>query len=235
MKEKIFFTHIKKTAGSSAHEALFERNIPKSKQRQPKGLKNLLVNTDPFRYMKGHFPYGVHRFAQVFETPYYFVILRDPVERAVSQYYMAQTWDQPPGHPLHELADRDLMDFYQSPWVHNLQTRTIAGVLAHRVGGLLDLNKRVAGKLVLKMAQRNLTGAYAEFGLTEKFEETVARFAHRLGWSYELPERKHASLPERPTKKDLSSEKINKLERVNSMDCELYEFAKMVFEKRRNR
>jgi hypothetical protein len=174
----------------------------------------------------------VHKLTGQADKLYYFVVLRDPVERAISQYYMTQTWEQPSGHPLCQLSNRDLMGFYQSPWTQNLQTRTIAGILATRIGGLINLNKDTTGRIVFGAAKKNLKSAYTEFGTTERFEETVARFADCLDFSYQIPEKRHASLPDRPTEQDMSSVKVEKIKKLNSLDCRLYEFARKEFNKK---
>lgn len=83
----IFFTHIPKTAGTSIHKSVFVPNVSDAQRRSPRGVRELLMNRSSFQYMGGHMPYGYHRFVPQAKSPLYFVVLRNPIERAISHYY----------------------------------------------------------------------------------------------------------------------------------------------------
>jgi hypothetical protein len=157
----IFFAHIPKTAGTSVHKEVFVPNISPEKRRSPRGARDAIWNRKPFQYMRGHMPYGFHRFFPEVKSPLYFVILRDPIERAISYYYnilYPRGSKNVPDHPEFEVArTHELVEFYQLPRFQNLQTRMMSGIAAERLGRLIDLNeKKWVGKVVLRLARRNL-------------------------------------------------------------------------------
>jgi len=232
----VVFTHIPKTAGTSLHHAVFAPHFSHSETCQPNGIRSLLMNRSPFRYMHGHMPYGCHRFAPSAGHPLYFVVLRDPVERALSHYYniLHPRGDKRvPDHPDYNLArTHDLEDFYQNPRFRNLQTRMTAGILASRIGEVVDLESLGIGQLVLRQAKKNLRTAYTEVGLTERFDESAQRFASRLNVAYEPDAQKRKRVPNRPTREDLSERERDAVENAHGLDCKLYRFAVQLFESR---
>jgi hypothetical protein len=233
----IFFTHIPKTAGTSIQKTVFAPNVSPEKRKSPRGVRDLISNRESFQYMGGHMPYGYHRFFREVKSPLYFVILRDPIERAISHYYniLYPRGDKDvPDHPDFEVArTHELVEFYQSPRFQNLQTRMMAGIAAERLGRLVDLNeKKWVGKVVLRLARRNLLKSHTEIGLTERFEETARRFADRLNFTYEPRDHKSKVVPDRPTKDGLSSAEQEALRRSNRLDVKIYEFACDLFEQK---
>lgn len=178
-------------------------------------------------------PYGYHRFVLSLQQALYFVVLRSPVERALSHYHnilYPRGEKEVPDHPEFETArSHDLVSFYRIPRFQNVQTRMVAGITAHRVGRFFSLNGKIAGEVVLRMAKRNLREVYCEFGLTEAFEQTARRFADRLGFEYEPHDRREKSVPGRPTSSDLSAADRKNLRRLNRLDVELYDYARTLF------
>lgn len=232
----IFFTHIPKTAGTSLHKSVFAPNYRASDMRSPRGVRSLLADRSSFRYMHGHIPYGYHRFFSTPRQPLYFVVLRDPIERAISHYYniLHPRGDKEvPDHPDFEVAKaRDLVEFYQLPRFQNVQTRIVAGIAANYVGKFFSLNR--VGKIVLRLAKRNLRTAYAGVGVTEQFEETKRRFASRIGGATRTLNERPKIVPDRPTADDLSVSQRDALRHLNRLDVELYDYACKLFERGRN-
>lgn len=234
MDETIFFTHIPKTAGTSIHKSVFAPNIPPSERQSARGLRNLLVSRTSFRYLRGHMPYGYHRFLPSARDPLYFVVLRDPIERAISHYYNIlhpRGEKEVPDHPDFETARaHNLVEFYQKPRFQNIQTRIVAGITINFIGKFFNLNR---GDIILRLAKRNLRTAYSEVGLTEKFEETKRRFASRIDGTCRTINERPKAVPGRPTADDLSTSQTEELRRLNRLDVQLYDFARELFEQQR--
>ncbi|MCS4188210.1 sulfotransferase family protein [Salinibacter ruber] len=231
----IFFTHIPKTAGTSMHEAVFAPNIPASERRSGVPLRDLLTESSSLRYVRGHMPYGYHRFMPVVAEALYFVVLRNPIERAISHYYNIlhpRGNKTVPDHPEFETArSHGLVEFYEIPRFQNLQTRMVAGIAVHKFGERISLNGEVRGTVALSVAKRNLREVYDAAGFTEAFVDTARCFASRLGFTYEPHERNEKAVPNRPTADDLSAADRAALRRRNRLDVELYDYARTLFPK----
>ncbi|MCS3672814.1 hypothetical protein GGP66_000218 [Salinibacter ruber] len=235
-KRTVFFTHIPKTAGSSLHKTVFGPSLPSASEKRPKGLRDLITDGRTYRYVHGHMPYGYHRFISMSGPPLYFVVLRDPVERAISQYYNILHPGgnkEVPDHPDYETARKyTLNEFYRLPRFQNEQPRMVAGVTASRLGRYVDLNEGWMGDVVLERAKHNLQEAYDEVGLTERFDEMDRRFAARLDGEYEPSDKRYKFVPDRPTAEDLDAEMLESLKSSNRLDLALYDVAQDIFEQR---
>jgi hypothetical protein len=211
------------------------------------------------RCVRGHFwfgpgDWGAHDFLK--PDPVTITFLRDPVSRTVSVYQFVlahpELWLAKkivrPEVPMHELDDQELDDeevealrsmsiaeFVRHPqvWgeVANLQARLVVGRTA---GGFLRGDdpsrvQRLSDDDLLAAATARLE-TFAFVGLTERFQESVALLANRLGW--DLPE----STP-RLNAADRASESIELtppdreaiLEQVE-VDIALYDHGRRVFE-----
>lgn len=115
---------------------------------------------------------------------------------------------------------------------HEPTEAIVAGIVANYVGNSFSLNR--AGKIVLRLAKRNLRTAYAGVGVTEKFEETKRRFASCLGGATRTLNERPKVVPDRPTADDLSVSQRDALRHLNRLDVELYDYACELFERGRN-
>ncbi len=225
----LFLTHIRKTAGTSVRRSVFDPHIPESRRHRPNGYRAAIAARGPFDLVEGHFPYGMHHFYGV-RNPRYFVMLRRPVDRAVSFYYFIEACSGPSyEHPrLEEVRKNSLTEFYEKPVHQNVQTRFVAGLLSEYAGRYVDLNGRL-GKAVLRRAKQNLVDSYEAFGLKEHFKDSVRLFANCLDVAPEWPEKRYKTTGERPDVGDLQKRVRRSVRRSNSLDVELYKFAREQF------
>jgi len=221
----VFFTHIKKTAGTSMKRSVFGPHVPKKRCHQFNGYRSALAAVGVFNLVEGHYPYGVHHFYGV-EQPRYFVMLREPIDRAVSQYYFIKRCTSPTHtHPNLEYAEEtNLVEFYSQPGFQNVQTRAVAGLLSEYVGRYISLNENLR-KMVLRRAKRNLIERYEAFGLKERFEESVRLFADCLDVQPKWSKQRHKNTLDRPSVEDLDENIRHSLRQSNDLDAKLYEFA----------
>ena len=230
--DTIFFTHIPRTAGTSVRRAVITPHVSDDQVRRPRGLTNLLADWSSFRFMRGHYPYGMHKLATVQGAPRYFVMLREPVERALSFYYNAknacsETYEHP---ACANARSHDVLDFYKIPEYQNVQARVVAGLLPHRIGQYISFNNWLKSP-VYERARRHLLHAYEAFGLTKRYEASAQLFARKLGWTYQPNDKRYKQVPDRLTKDDLTSEQERTLRRLNALDVLLYETACKHFDK----
>jgi hypothetical protein len=181
-----------------------------------------ILNRPDLKAVVGHFSFGLHQCIN--RKCNYVTLLRDPVDRILSLYYHILKWDHEP--ELHdEMVNRrmSLHEFVTElnfAEVDNGQTRRIAGVQ-------LPFGK--CDRSVLKEAQRNLVEHFAAFGLTERFNESVALITRRLKWP-KAPSLSRINVNEsRPRYEVLEAETIAAILERNQLDLELYAFAERLF------
>jgi hypothetical protein len=245
-EKALLFLHIPKAAGTTLHSVIERQFAPAvtftiSGSDSPQGIKEFkglpAERRDRIRLLKGHMPYGLHRYLSVPAT--YITMLRDPVDRVISHYYFAR---KNPAHYLHQEVtskQMSLVDFVSSGLsteLTNDQTRMISGV--ERVNTrLLDGEERrtlrpgpePVTREVLEIAKKNLREHFAAVGLFDRFDESLLLFKKVLGWGSIYYVRLNVT-KDRPAKQQVPDEARRLVERYNEMDMELYEYARRRFE-----
>jgi hypothetical protein len=226
----LFFTHIPKTAGTVMRSAVFKPAIAPRARHGWEGIRSAVRSSVEFQLLVGHYSYGVHHLYRV-ENPRYFVLLRHPIERAISHYHFIKDANSPTyTHPQSSLVeDHTLVSLYEQPGFQNVQTRYIAGLFWQVAGRHFDLNGPV-GQYVLHRAKQNLVHRYEAFGLKEEFEASADLFGQCLNQAPEIPSRRIKKKSDRPTAEELSTATYNRLQATNQLDAELYEFARARFD-----
>jgi hypothetical protein len=179
------------------------------------------------RCVKGHAPFGLHRWLP--QPAAYLTLIRNPLERIVSEYCYVRRTTQ---HPFHEeLVARDLslLDYVRIDieWAKdNLQTRWIAG--------LVDMHNALPPydplpSDALSVARRNLETHFVVVGLTDRFDEALLLMQKILGWGNIFYRRKNVS-PDRPSVEEIGTATRRLVETHNQLDLELWEFASARFE-----
>lgn len=184
----------------------------------------------------------------------YITILREPVSRFLSEFYFvvkkgdmwrtaslrcngrSPTRDElPPCFEREDLSDITFEEFIGCPWnlAFNRQARMLADlrrVNCYNTTGMLTEER---GKLMLESAMRNLR-EMAFFGLTEYQEESQYLFEKTFGLKFLVP---FTQLSESETTAGAALPKLNssllaEVKTLNSLDIELYVFARNLFFKR---
>jgi len=226
----LIFLHIPKAAGTTLHSILeshyppantysiYDPDLPaKEFAAWPREKR------EPIRLLKGHVAFGLHEYL-VGETTY-ITVLRDPVERVKSHYYYAKRY---PTHYLYkEITERNmsLKDYTTarlSDELDNGQVRMLAGIVSEK-----DVALGACSAKLLKQAQQNIERHFAVTGLAERFDESLALMAIRLGWDW-TPS--YESLNVAPEKGQVDADTREAIERANPFDCELYAWAKRRFD-----
>jgi hypothetical protein len=155
-------------------------------------------------------------------------LLRDPIERVISHYYFVL---RQPTHYLHQavtaqsLSLRDYVSTGLASELDNGQTRYLAGAL--------DLPFGACSRRHLELAKQNLLRHFAVVGLVERFDETVLMAKKLFAWKhvYYTPDN---VTRDRPRREQLAASDLAAMEGTNVLDLELYDFAKVLFEKQRH-
>ena len=221
----LFLTHIPKTAGTSMRSSVVAPHVPEAGCHSPNGYYSALSSRGSFDLIEGHFPYGMHYLYGV-KNPSYFVMLRDPIDRAISHYYFISACDGPSYvHPrIEDVRENDLVGFYRKAEYQNMQTRFVAGLGWEYAGRYVSLDGWL-GRWALSRAKRNLLEQYEAYGIKERFHDSAQLFATRLSASADIPEKQHKKTPNRPDASELPDATVQELRQLNALDVALYRFA----------
>ena len=227
----LIYTHIPQAAGTTL-ASIIERNYPAagifSLDRKPGTTAQDLKNLSPeekgrIQIIKGHCPFGLHE--HVPGPAKYFTILREPVERMISHYhYVLRT----PEHYLHEeVSSRNLtLEQYVSSSLSteldNGQVRILSGCGRNVPFGQCDRG-------FLAQAKANLEKHYVVAGLAEAFDETLMLLRGTFGWQQIDYTRKNVG-EKNGTDVNPPAEAPQAIRSLNQLDCELYMFAKQLFQ-----
>jgi hypothetical protein len=171
------------------------------------------------RVFKGHMPFGLHQ--RLPRPATYITVLREPIDRAISSYYYAQSYKL---DPQHRIASRlSLEEYIRTTPKENVQTKLLAGY----TNGY-DFLSGECNAAMLETAKSNLSQSFSLIGLTERFDESLVLAKILFGWQI----RQYANFnvtPSRP-KKDAVPAAVRELvaERYR-FDVMLYEYAEQLF------
>jgi hypothetical protein len=205
-------------------EALREGRLPvqgelfRGRNEAQERLRNLPFDRlEGLRFVAGHFWYGVHEMLPGPST--YITTLRDPVDRVLSLYHHRVTY-QGLDQSLEEYV-RLGVDFD----MHDGQTRR----LSSRTGAAKRFEP--VAEEDLRSAKDTLRNGVAVFGLTDRFDETLALMGRTFGWT-RLGYARLAVGAGRPSRDTIPADLVALLEQYNRNDLELYRYARAIFEER---
>jgi hypothetical protein len=169
------------------------------------------------RVLQGHIPFGMQ--AVLPDDAQYVTVLRDPVERVLSQYHHLVTrtgkWTHahlPPPSPELDLSECIGPCSYISD---NLQTRMLCG-MGSRIEPLPEG--------ALEQAKRNLRHRFAWVGTTERFDEFLGLLNGLLGVPAVASDPARVSIG-RPQREGLSPDLRALVEETHVLDAELHRYA----------
>jgi hypothetical protein len=227
MNPTLIYVHIPKTAGTTLYSIL-KKNFERARiffSHSAADLASLPAEERVrLQLIRGHFPYGIHRcLSQPFE---YITILRDPIERTISNYYYVL---RSPDHHLHnrlvtqKIGLKEYVIESSNKQLDNGQTRMISGDGFQAPFGR-------CGRELLEQAKHNLQHSFSVVGLTERFDETVLLMARRFGWKRTHYVRRNTTEKRLPGEQ-LDPEILEAVRALNALDLELYAFATTLFER----
>ncbi|MCB0197495.1 MAG: sulfotransferase family 2 domain-containing protein [Anaerolineae bacterium] len=161
-------------------------------------------------------------------------MLRNPIDRVISNYYFIL---EQPEHYLHKEVVSKTMDLKTfvlsgvSTEQDNGQTRRIAGVSIGRLQGRKQVDHGCCTTEILESAKKNLESNFSIIGLTERFDETLFLLKKAYNWSLPLYYHRGNKTKRRPKMKEIPKDTINAIRDFNKFDLELYEWAKVLFER----
>lgn len=240
---KLFFLHIMKTAGTAVHQTLSLR-FPEGGFLN--GVHHLGVcDQDPndYQFVRGLVDFGyVSRYRQ---PPTVLTILREPLERSLSAFSYFASWsdgqcernrqrfppevaearirfrDQARQHGLSGLIANDPETAQR--FLSNVQTRAL-------LSGPISVLPAELSQDHFREAQANLERCDI-VGLCERLDDTMRLVERHFGWEDLTPLPRLNVTPRRLRVGDLDSSTRSILQEWNQLDSNLYEFARVRFER----
>lgn len=250
----VYFLHIPKTAGTT-FIAILDSFFDADSIYPEKVWHELLKKDDKefskYKLVRGHFGYNIRQVLH--KKPIYVTMLRDPIERTISQFEhirkdkYGNNWVSENFLSHDELLSDLLKDKDKRGRLGNSQTRYI-GLDCDVFDFTKDMDEEtlnnfrfdenlykfqndVSNENILENAKKRvLESTY--FGITERFEESMFLLFYTFGWRpIKNMWRLNVSAP-RPHKQDLPEETKLQIESWNEFDRQLYDFALKQFEER---
>lgn len=165
----------------------------------------------------GHHPFGVH---DLLRRPWlYFTLLRNPIDRLVSEYYYAFQYDE------HRFAEEIRSGQLTLEKFVMLDHWFTSNRLVTFVSGLREIDPHQ----ILETAKLNLRERFASFGIMEQFDDSVLIMASELGWDRPLYVKRNVT---KRQPHDIGRDLRARIEKMLETDMELYEYGRSLFRKR---
>ena len=226
--EVLIFVHLYKTGGTTLNRIIeWEYNLPRIASVEPTWWQwsyQRIMRWSPARLgrmdvFKGHMPFGLHRLLA--RPANYITFLREPIERAISDYYFARRFKP---HQNHRASlELTLEEYFLQKHEHNMQSRILAGPNA------TELFPSVCDAATLAAAKENLARHFVVVGLTERFDETLALLKVVLGWRikhYRAFRVSHNRIPQQ----SVAPKTLELIREWEKYDLDLYDYASSLFE-----
>ena len=241
----LVFTHFPKTGGTTLHEILIEKFYQRKVFRfddtrdYETFLEMSYEERDEFDYIRGHIPPCMHDF--ISRPCRYIVLLREPLERVISEYYFMLT---SPEHPRHEEYNREkvTLEKHLVERIENFYGGEILNILLYpNLKRLRDIpeveNWRsfypYSMNEMIEESKRKLREDFFQVGILERFGDFVFLLSRKLGWRVPYYRIKNRSRGRPDTADILDTIDTNLLSRfyeAYSAEYQLYEYARSIFE-----
>lgn len=235
MADVVLFDHIGKTAGSTIHRVLwrvygrkrvFMSTIVGTHQERIATLRDGLDTPRPsVAAVIAHTGYGLHERLPPQHRYRLFTLLRDPVQRTISNYHFEiQRGRLSASVSLTDWLDQDLSRAY------NVQTAFLGGLALQQHLDGRALRKEDFTDDLLERAKAALR-AHEVVGLTERFDEGLLLLSDAFGWSSRETCYVRANRGKRRARRaSPTPEEIEAVRRANRLDAALYDHGRTLFE-----
>ena len=219
--EALIFLHIPKTGGTTLQN-IIEQNYSPGQVHRHAGRLEFKKLTErqkrSYHVISGHLYFGIHR--EIPQSTAYFTMLRDPVDRIISNYYYVL---RAKDHRLHQRINAEKMslaDYVTSKLnsqLDNGQLRLLSGIEE-------DIPFGGCSSAMLDRAKENLKRHFTVIGLTERFDDSLRLMKECFGWKNISYQKANVTV-DRPARTQIDPETLQLIESCNVFDLELYRFA----------
>ncbi len=224
----LIFIHLPKAGGNTLHKILEreygnlgERVYTIHRTAQQDAFKTLSeTQRSSINVLKGHMHYGMHAYLKGECT--YMTMLREPVDRFVSQFYYSKaTGNEAVSRQIREetISLEQYITERLAPWAFNAQTRHLSGVQEY---------EKPCTEAMFQKALQHLNAEKMLVGLLEEFDKSLILFKDQLGWQY-LPTytKKNVNKQKKTTPLAPSTQAL--IAEANHFDMQLYKVAQQKF------
>lgn len=204
-----FILHIPKTGGTYFSDILSKVPIKLFVSRTGTEYQRFLDSYSDDMVVMGHHIMNFHKEGSSYR---YFTIIREPIQRAISEYHYIRTEKT---HHLHKKSiELGIVNFNKKCRTDNIQSRLI-------IGDKDKPGEPYLGELTLDMALFHLN-KFNYIGLFDYFEESVRTILDRIGINVDHTFESHVTFAEQRIK-TFSESKIESIRRTCLIDIQLYE------------
>jgi len=228
--DPIVFIHIPKTGGMTMHAMIRDIYKPYELHKINPAMESIekyqslsMDRKDKLKVIYGHMDYWIHELLPA--NSRYVTLMRNPVERVISHYhYVRRTAND----PLQELAMRSSLD----DWVAQCNLNEMDNGQTRRLSGSPDsVRFGECSAEMLEWARHNVQQNFALVGITERFDETYGLMSKMFDWPIKSYLPKNVA-QQRSSIKEIPVRTIRLIEKFNTLDMELYEYATRLFAER---
>lgn len=246
----LVFEHIPKTAGTTLRQVLRRRygedvvsnfSVANPQRRLDK-LAVRFRSKHPPRAFISTIGYGLHERLPGDHRYAHFTLLRDPVQRTISNYYYSLQIGEIAedvtllefcsGDPAAVGPDRatNRQTAFLASRVWNYQTGFLSGLRVEQILDGRPFRPEDYDEALLARAKANLD-TFVVAGLVARFDETLLLLGHTLGWPLRTLRFVETNRGQRrPKSLDLTPEERTAIEAANVLDLALYRYAERRFE-----
>ncbi|HEU4719237.1 MAG TPA: sulfotransferase family 2 domain-containing protein [Bacteroidia bacterium] len=222
-EKTLLFLHIQKTAGTTLLN-IITRQYEKRRTLNlydPRTAEKITASLSEeerknIRLVNGHFSFGLHRYFP--GKCDYITILRDPLERTVSQFHFILDFKT---HPLHEEYNRNGYTLLHV--IRNRMMIHLDNYMVRVISGKDDVPFGECTEEMLDTALENLEKYFTLTGLQENFDAFVLSLADLYHWKKFLYYRRQRTGVSRPRVQDLDAETLEAVRSCNVLDQKLYD------------
>ncbi|MGO9952256.1 MAG: Wzt carbohydrate-binding domain-containing protein [Dissulfurispiraceae bacterium] len=230
MKRRYFFDHIAKTGGVSIDEIV--TGILGKEAASPRRLitshRDAIRSYSKYDFISGHTVFMPNE--QLDESRYYFTMLRDPLDRLISQYWYQRVNMKDRNHVHLYPKELSFEEYVSSNAVEvvnlisNIQVKHFAQLAWDGIQILTDDLLLASAKTALE--RFDLVGVFHRYG------DFVDVLCFECGWPPVDRIPRSNVTARRKSVAELDATTRNRLEELNKLDIDLYCFATALFEKR---
>ncbi len=222
--QKLIYVHIPKTGGSTL-QAIIIRQYGKKKFFRINKKNSLedfnLLDKKNINLLVGHFPFGYHKYFDQPEKIQYLSLIRNPIERLVSNYYHILARENNPHHSMLVENNYSIKQFIE----HGVNGKT-ENCYVRFFSNNINAPHNSCTTEMLEQAKKNIETHFPIVGITELYDESILLMKNHFGWKQPYYIKKNKARINYNIQNDVDKDTIATIKQYNQLDIALYDWAK---------